>query len=142
MLQYSKDNPYKTFPQEVLNFKIIGKTKKFLKEYPKKLSFAYFLKDNLPHQASFIKKALFNKVELFEIVNDALKFIINLSPWRLFDILKDGNEFGLFENLEALEGQSKCDYSIGNASTLKKTLKNEETLVHNDSIFDEFMLCV
>ena len=56
--------------------------------------------------------------------------------------MKDGNEFGLFENLEALEGQSKCDYSIGNASTLKKTLKNEETLVHNDSIFDEFMLCV
>lgn len=57
---------------------VIGKTKKFLKEYPEKLSFAYFLKDNLPHQASFIKKALFDKVGIFD---ENFKII---SDWKFF----------------------------------------------------------
>jgi glycosyltransferase involved in cell wall biosynthesis len=57
---------------------VIGKTKKFLKEYPEKLSFAYFLKDNLPHQASFIKKELFEKVGLFD---EDFKII---SDWKFF----------------------------------------------------------
>ncbi|AWG21454.1 hypothetical protein FFWV33_07860 [Flavobacterium faecale] len=34
---------------------VIGQKKKFIKQYPDKLSFAYFLKDSLPHPATFIK---------------------------------------------------------------------------------------
>lgn len=50
-----------------------GKTK-LLKTYPIKLSFDYFTKDTLPHQATLIKKNLFSEVgyynEYFKIVAD------------------------------------------------------------------------
>ena len=75
-------------------------------------------------------------------MNDGLKFHLNLSPWRLFDVLKDERDFGLFENLEALEGQTKCDYSIVNASTLKQMIKNEKELEDNVSMLDEFLFHV
>lgn len=61
------------------NMNVVGERKKFTKEYPDSLSFAYFLKDNLPHPATFIKKDLFQKVgffkEDFKIVSDWKFFI-------------------------------------------------------------------
>jgi glycosyltransferase involved in cell wall biosynthesis len=56
------------------NLEVIEDTKTYIKEYPKILSFAYFVKDTLPHPATFIKKDLFQKVgfykEDFKIVSD------------------------------------------------------------------------
>lgn len=57
---------------------VIGETKKFVKEYPDTLSFAYFLKDNLPHQATFIKKNIFKKVGLFK---EDFKIV---ADWKFF----------------------------------------------------------
>ncbi|WP_372757299.1 glycosyltransferase family 2 protein [Mariniflexile sp.] len=60
------------------NQKVVAKTKSFIKEYPDTLSFAYFLKDNLPHQASFIKANLLKTLGLF---NE--EFMI-VSDWKFF----------------------------------------------------------
>ncbi|MGB5417245.1 glycosyltransferase family 2 protein [Algibacter sp.] len=60
------------------NQQVIGKTKTFLKEYPDELSFAYFLKDNLPHQATFINKKLFKTVGLFK---EDFKIV---ADWKFF----------------------------------------------------------
>jgi glycosyltransferase involved in cell wall biosynthesis len=57
---------------------VIGKTKKFIKEYPETLSFAHFLKDNIPHQATFIKKELFKIVGLFK---EDFKIV---ADWKFF----------------------------------------------------------
>jgi len=64
---------------------------------------------------------------------------MNLIPWRLFDILKTERSFGLFENLELLNGYTKCDYSIFNASSLKKMIAYEKEMEYNESILDEFI---
>lgn len=65
---------------------VIAKTKKFIKEYPKKLSFAYFLKDNLPQQATFVKRDLFDTVgsfkEDFKIVADWKFFIDSICKFN------------------------------------------------------------
>ena len=57
---------------------VISKTKNFLKEYPDTLSFSHFLKDNLPHQATFIKRKLFTTVGLFR---EDFKIV---SDWKFF----------------------------------------------------------
>jgi len=60
------------------NMNVIGENKKFVKQYPDTLSFAYFLKDNLPHPAIVIKKELFQTVGLF---NEDFKIV---SDWKFF----------------------------------------------------------
>ncbi|MCG9793902.1 glycosyltransferase family 2 protein [Flavobacterium algicola] len=60
------------------NMFISGENKNFLKEYPATLSFAYFLKDNLPHPSIFIKKDLFKTVGYFD---DNLKIV---ADWKFF----------------------------------------------------------
>ena len=60
------------------NMYISGENKKFIKEYPDSLSFAYFLKDNLPHPSIFIKKDLFQTVGLFK---EDLKIV---ADWKFF----------------------------------------------------------
>ena len=60
------------------NMYVSGKNKKFIKEYPDTLSFAYFLKDNLPHPSIFIKKELFQTVGLFK---EDFKIV---SDWKFF----------------------------------------------------------
>ena len=57
---------------------VIGETKKFIKDYPDSLSFAYFLKDNLPHQATFMKKELFKTIGLFK---EDFKIV---ADWKFF----------------------------------------------------------
>jgi len=46
----------------------------------------------------------FNKLERFEIMNNALKVMLNSIPFRLADALKEQHEFNLFDNLEILKG--------------------------------------
>lgn len=60
------------------NMFVSGEHKKFIKEYPDTLSFAYFLKDNLPHPATFIKKELFETVGSYK---DDFKIV---ADWKFF----------------------------------------------------------
>jgi glycosyltransferase involved in cell wall biosynthesis len=60
------------------NQMVVGVNKKYLKTYPSTLSFAYFLQDNIPHQATFIKRQLFDTVGLYD---EELKII---SDWKFF----------------------------------------------------------
>lgn len=57
---------------------VIEHEKNWVKHYPDKLSFKYFLKDTLPHPSSFIKKQVFEKVGLYET-----KMLIS-ADWALF----------------------------------------------------------
>ncbi|MFV8360226.1 glycosyltransferase family 2 protein [Flavobacterium sp. LS1P3] len=60
------------------NMYVSGENKKIIKEYPDTLSFAYFLKDNLPHPSIFIKKELFQTVGLFK---EDFKIV---ADWKFF----------------------------------------------------------
>ncbi|NEW78269.1 MAG: glycosyltransferase [Gelidibacter sp.] len=60
------------------NLYVVGEIKEFIKEYPDTLSFAYFVKDTLPHPATFIKKELFQKYGLYK---DNFKIV---SDWKFF----------------------------------------------------------
>ena len=57
---------------------VVGSNKKFIKDYPDSLSFAYFLKDNLPQQATFIKRKLFDITGLFK---EDFKIV---ADWKFF----------------------------------------------------------
>ena len=60
------------------NLEVINKTKTFIKNYPEKLPFSYFVKDTLPHPATFIKSSLFGIVGLYD---EDLKIV---SDWKFF----------------------------------------------------------
>ncbi|GAA3621211.1 glycosyltransferase family 2 protein [Flavivirga jejuensis] len=60
------------------NLQVIGEKDNFIKEYPEVLSFSYFVKDTLPHPATFIKKEVFDKVGLYD---ESLKIV---SDWKFF----------------------------------------------------------
>jgi len=57
---------------------IIEPAKEWVKKYNEPLSFGYFLGDTLPHQASFIKRTLFNQTGNFD---ESLKIC---SDWKFF----------------------------------------------------------
>lgn len=60
------------------NLYVVGETKKFIKEYPDILSFAYFLNESLPHPATFIKKSM---IVNYGYYDESLKII---GDWKLF----------------------------------------------------------
>ena len=60
------------------NLQVIDDDKTFVKEYPEVLSFSYFVKDTLPHPATFIKKEVFDRIGLY---NEDLKIV---SDWKWF----------------------------------------------------------
>lgn len=60
------------------NLQVIDENEKFVKSYPDKLSFSYFLKDTLPHPATFIKKVMFDKVGTYD---ESLTIV---SDWKFF----------------------------------------------------------
>ena len=68
---YEKDIIY-------FNLQVIDEDKVFVKEYPKVLSFSYFVEDTLPHPATFIKKELFDRFGLYD---ENLKIV---SDWNWF----------------------------------------------------------
>lgn len=67
------------------NLKIIG-NKEFIKTYPSKLSFAYFVRDTLPHPATLIKQTCFNGVFYDES-------LLIVSDWKFFMIGVVKNNF-------------------------------------------------
>lgn len=58
--------------------KVVEPHKNYIKTYPKKLNFSYFLFDTLPHQATFIRRSLFKRVGLY---NETLKIV---ADWKFF----------------------------------------------------------
>lgn len=60
------------------NLQIVENQITFLKKYPDQLSFSYFVKDTLPHPATFIKATLFDKVGMYD---ERLKIV---SDWKFF----------------------------------------------------------
>ncbi len=68
------------------NLQVVEDDKIFIKDYPEKLSFSYFVNDTLPHPATFIKRDLFQKVgwykEDFKIVSDWKFFIDALGKYN------------------------------------------------------------
>ena len=60
------------------NLQIIDKIEKFVKNYPDELSFSYFVKDSLPHPATFIKKTVFDRVGHYD---ESLTIV---SDWKFF----------------------------------------------------------
>ena len=60
------------------NLNVIGGNQNYVKEYTDELTFTYFMKDSLPHPATFIKATLFEKVGLYD---EGLKIV---SDWKFF----------------------------------------------------------
>ena len=60
------------------NLQVVEGSQLFIKEYPEVLSFSYFVKDTLPHPATFIAK------EAFEITNGYREDFRILSDWKFF----------------------------------------------------------
>ncbi len=69
------------------DLQVIEGDKKFIKTYPDRLSFSYFVEDTLPHPATFIKKEAFVKTNLykedFKIVSDWKFFIDAICKYNL-----------------------------------------------------------
>lgn len=60
------------------NLNFVDKTKSWVCKYPEELSFSHFIKDTLPHPATFIKLTLFTKIGLYD---ESLKIV---SDWKFF----------------------------------------------------------
>lgn len=91
----------------------------FIKKYPDQLPFSYFVKDTLPHPATFIKKTIFEKIGLYDenlkIVSDWKFFIesickFNYSYFRIDETLSTFYLDGLssdFKNKDAIYEERK-----------------------------------
>lgn len=60
------------------NLQVVEGNNIFIKEYPAVLSFSYFVKDTLPHPATFIAKRVFEQTHFY---NENFKI---LSDWKFF----------------------------------------------------------
>lgn len=60
------------------NLYVVDGKSTFVKTYPDSLSFSYFVADTLPHQATFIRATLFDKIGLYD------ESLIILSDWKFF----------------------------------------------------------
>lgn len=75
-----EENHYHLTNEDIIyfNLQVIETNKTFIKTYPEKLSFSYFVEDTLPHPATFIKKEVFSKTNLYK---EDFKI---LSDWKFF----------------------------------------------------------
>jgi glycosyltransferase involved in cell wall biosynthesis len=66
--------------KEIIYFdlQVVENEKVYVKNYPSTLSFSYFVKDTLPHPATFIKKEAFAKTNFY---NEDFKIV---SDWNFF----------------------------------------------------------
>ncbi len=101
------------------NLKVIDGEKNYIKRYPKKLSLSYFLRDTLPHPATFIKASLFSRIGFFDenylIVSDWIFFLLaifkyNCSYFKIEEVFSDFNLDGFSsmpENKELIQAEKK-----------------------------------
>lgn len=75
-----KDSVQELKDQDIVygNLQVVENDKAVIKEYPIQLSFSYFVKDTLPHPATFIKRDAFAKTALYK---EDFKI---LSDWKFF----------------------------------------------------------
>jgi glycosyltransferase involved in cell wall biosynthesis len=69
------------------NLQVVEGPHIFIKDYPEVLSFSYFVKDTLPHPATFIAKKAFEKTNLykedFKILSDWKFFLDSICKYNL-----------------------------------------------------------
>lgn len=117
------------------NLQVIDKKKKFIKDYPETLSFSYFVKDTLPHPATFIKKELFESVGLYD---ENLKIV---SDWKWF-IKAVCNYNVSYKKMDAilstfyLDGISADPKSRNLIVTERQSVLNSEYAAYNQDIDD------
>jgi hypothetical protein len=68
----------KYFDLIYFDLQIIDRNKCFINEYPDILIFSYFVKNTLPHRATFIKRIAFEKTNLY---SEEFKIV---SDWKFF----------------------------------------------------------
>ena len=93
------------------NLQFISEKERFIRSYPKKLTFQYFLNNrSLPHMATLIKRSLFDKVfyynEDYEIVSDWEFFIctvckFNATYCHLDILVSDFDTNGVSNDIES-----------------------------------------
>jgi len=114
------------------NLKVVDENKQFIKEYPKKLSFSYFVKDTLPHPATFIKKKMFDDFGLYD---ESLSIV---ADWKFFmdRICKDNLTYKKVDSvlstfyLDGLSSDSKNRSKI--VAEKQKVLKTEYQVYSQD----------
>ena len=117
------------------NLQVIDKKNKFIKDYPETLSFSYFVKDTLPHPATFIKKELFESVGLYD---ENLKIV---SDWKWF-IKAVCNYNVSYKKMDAilstfyLDGISADPKSRNLIVTERQSVLNSEYAAYNQDIDD------
>lgn len=88
---------------------IVEPSRSWVKKYNEKISFSYFLRDTLPHQAAFIKRSLFSKTgpydESLKIIADWKFFLdaicrYNASVKYLNHVISDYDFTGISSNIE------------------------------------------
>lgn len=113
------------------NIKEIRNKSVFIKKCPQEITFAYMVKDSIPHQSTFIRKSLFERMGLYdenlEIVSDWKFFIIALSKYKATYLYVD-DDFSTFY----MGGISSHNDSY------QKMLKEKEFVISSDfSIFKD-----
>lgn len=114
------------------NLKVVDENKQFIKEYPDKLSFSYFVKDTLPHPATFIKKRIFDDFGLYD---ESLSIV---ADWKFFmdRICKDNLRYKKVDSvlstfyLDGLSSDSKNRSKI--VAERQKVLKTEYQAFYQD----------
>lgn len=114
------------------NINVVAEQDNFIKTYPSKISFSYLYDDTLPHPATFIKKSLYDKIDLYDenlkIVSDWKFFILALVKYNstyqyvdaVFSIFYFDGISSRKENLEILLAERE------------QVLKQEFPLIFND----------
>ncbi|MEY3501647.1 MAG: hypothetical protein RL308_3320 [Bacteroidota bacterium] len=79
-LKVLEQNHSKINEQDIIyfNLNVVDENNSFIKEYPNKLTFSYFINDTLPHPATFIKSSLFGIVGIYD------KNLKIVSDWKFF----------------------------------------------------------
>lgn len=91
------------------NIEVIGENIRFVKSPPKTISFSYLYKDTLPHQSTFIKKYLFNRMGYYD------ENLLIVADWKFFiqALYKFNSTYShidkvlSFYNLEGLSAQKE-----------------------------------
>jgi len=114
------------------NLQVVDENKRFIKEYPEILSFSYFVKDTLPHPATFIKKKIFDDFGLYD---ESLSIV---ADWKFFmdRICKDNLTYKKVDSvlstfyLDGLSSDSKNRSKI--VAEKQKVLKTEYQAYYQD----------
>lgn len=113
------------------NIKEIGENSIRIKRCPEVISFAYMVKDSIPHQSTFIRKSLFDTIGLYD---EKLEIV---SDWKFF-IIALGKHNATYQYID----DDFSTFYLGGISSrndnYQKMLKEKEFVISSDfSIFDD-----